>query len=257
MEITIEQVEFYILVLVRITAFIYAAPIFSISSVPNKAKVVLSVVLTLIVSTTIGTVALEYTGTIGLAGLVVKEFLVGLILGFFANVCTRILSFSGQLLDMEIGFSMANVLDPLSSAQVTVSGNLFTYLVMLTLLITDMYHYLIRAIIASFTVVPIGQAIFTGNLHEVMIKFINEFFIIGFRIILPVFSAILIVNVVLAILAKASPQMNMFVVGFQLKIIVGLLVVTILVTMIPAISNFIFEEMKTLMELVMLKLAGS
>jgi flagellar biosynthetic protein FliR len=76
-----------------------------------------------------------------------------------------------------------------------------------------------------------------------MVEFIKEYFIIGFRIILPIFAATLILNVILAILAKVAPQMNMFVIGIQLKIFVGLAVLFMVVALTPRVAEFIFDEM--------------
>lgn len=256
MEVTVENIEFYLLILVRISAFFFVAPIFSLKSVPFKVRAAISFFLTIIVAPIIGTSTVEYSSLIGLAGLVVKEFLVGILIGFFSDICIRIIGFAGQLMDTEIGFAMASVFDPVSNSQVTITGNLFTYLVMLTLLATNMHQYIIKAIVSSFRIIPITKAYFSPNLYKLMVNFMSDFFILGFRIVLPIFSAILIVNVVLAILAKVSPQMNMFVVGFQLKILVGLLTFLVVVTLIPSISQFVFGEMKTMIDAIMKGLAG-
>lgn len=257
MSITVENVEFYLLILVRMSAFIFTAPIFSIRSIPMSVKAAISVFLTMIVATLIPIETLTYTTVFGLAFLVFKEILVGLLIGFMASICTKIVSFSGQLLDMEIGFSMASAFDPINQNQVTVTGNLLTYLVMLTLLVTDLHYYLIRAIITTYRLIPVGKAIFSLGMYKIMVKFLVDFFVIGFRIILPVFAATLITNTVLGILAKVSPQLNMFVVGFQLKIFVGLLVLVVIVTMLPGITDYIMTEIKDMIEYTIRSLAGS
>ncbi|MDO5519467.1 MAG: flagellar biosynthetic protein FliR [bacterium] len=257
MGVTIENVEFYLLILIRISAFIFTAPIFSISSIPVKVKAALSVFLTMIVGPLITYEPLSYTTVYGFAGLVIKEFLVGLLVGYVASICTRIISFAGQLLDQDIGYSMANMFDPVNGQQVTVTSNLLSYFVLLVLLVTNMHYYLLRAIISTFTLIPMGQAKFSFDMYNILVRFLGDMFIIGFRIVLPIFASILIVNTVLAILAKVAPQMNMFVIGFQLKIIVGLLVLLVIVSTLPTIGNFIFEEMKEMLELIIKSLAGS
>ncbi len=257
MEITIENIEFYLLILIRISAFIYTAPIFSLKSIPVKVKAALSVFLTMVVGPLITYEPLSYTTVYGFAGLVLKEFLVGLLVGYVAAICTSIITFAGQILDQEIGYSMANMFDPINMQQVTVTSNLLHYLVLLVLLCTNMHYYLLRAIISTYTLVPIGKAQFSINMYNIIVKFMTDMFVIGFRIVLPIFASILIVNTVLAILAKVAPQMNMFVIGFQLKIIVGLLVLLVIVSTLPTIGNFIFEEMKDMLELIIKSLAGS
>lgn len=250
MNFTVENLEFILLILVRISAFIFAAPIFNLKNIPVKVKIGLSVFITILLVQVMDYQPLEYTGVIGYASLVLKEAIVGILIGYFANICSTIINFAGQIIDMEIGFSMVQVLDPVSQIQTTISGNFYSYLVTLMLLVTNLHHYLIRAIIDAYTLLPVGGVTISPNIYTLMIKFMTDYFIIGFRIVLPVFASILIVNVVLGILAKIAPQMNMFVIGLQLKIFVGLFILFLIVSLLPAVSDFIFNEMKTMIELI-------
>ena len=79
-----------------------------------------------------------------------------------------------------------------------------------------------------------------------MIGYITDYFVIGFRIILPIFSCILIINIVLGILAKVAPQINMFVVGMQLKLFVGLTVLFFILSLLSGVVDFLFKEMQTI-----------
>ncbi len=246
---TVEQLEFYILIIVRISAFVVSAPFLGISNIPGKVKVGLSVFLGIMAANSITYTPLEYIGVIGFAGLVIKEIIIGLSLGYISSICMYIVNFSGQMIDMEIGFSMANVLDPATKIQSTVTGNYYSYMVMFMMFVTNMHYYIIEAILDSFKLVPIGQVVLNDQMYLVAMKFIGDYFIIGFRIVLPVFAAILLINVVLGVLVRVAPQMNMFVIGMQLKIFVGLIILLLVVEMIPTVSEFIFDEMKTMMRL--------
>ncbi|MDF2944495.1 MAG: putative rane protein [Herbinix sp.] len=248
MTFTIENFEFYLLILVRITGFIYTAPFFSLKNVPTRIKVGLSIFMAAILFYTVPYNTPEYIGVLGFAVLVAKEALAGAIMGLFANIAYSIIAFSGQLIDMEIGFSMVNILDPITNVETTITANLYGYLVLLMMVITNLHHYFLRAIIDSFQVIAIGEANFNPGMYQLMTKFITEYFIIGFRIVLPVFAAILVVNTILAILAKIAPQMNMFVIGMQIKVFVGLIVLAVITTLIPSVADFIFNEMKTMLK---------
>lgn len=243
MSITVENLEFFFLILVRMSTFIFIAPFFGMTNIPVKVKAGLSIFLSILVFNIIGYTELEYVGTIGYAGLVIKEGITGFLIGFGASICTTILNFSGQLIDMEIGFSMVNVLDPVTRIQSTVTGNLYNYFVMLVFISTDFHYFLLTAIRDTYKLIPIGGAIMRPSLYMNMLKFLGDYFIIGFRIVLPIFATILLVNIVLAILAKVAPQMNMFVIGFQLKIFIGLLVLVFIINMIPSVADMIFNEM--------------
>lgn len=244
---SLDELVFFFCIMIRITGFVYTAPFFTLKNVPRHYKVGLSLALALVMYHALPYEPLVYNNVVDFALIVVKEVLAGVTLGFLGNICYQILSFSGQLIDMEIGFSMVNEYDPVTSATVTINSNLLNYSVMLVMMITFMHHYIVQALVDCFTVVPVGGVSFDPDIYKVAVKFIIDYFVIAFRIVLPVFAALLIVNTVLAILAKVSPQMNMFVVGMQLKVIVGLLVLYFVVQMIPSISDFIFNEMMEVM----------
>lgn len=247
MKFTVENLEIYLLVLIRISAFIMAAPIFSYSTIPRNVKVAISFFLTVIVIGFLPATSLEYNGVIGYSVLILKETVAGIVMGYLASVCVYIVNFAGQLIDMEMGFSMASSFDPTTNIQSTISGSFYMYMVMLTMIVTNMHHYLIRAIVDSFRYFSVGEAMIGDNAKNVLLDFMPNFFVIAFRIILPVFASMLIVNIVLGTLSKAAPQMNMFVIGMQLKVIVGLLVMVIMVETIPTVTDFIFSQMKDIL----------
>ena len=118
---------------------------------------------------------------------------------------------------------------------------------MLILVISGLHRYIIGAIVETFKVIPLGGVVFRAKIYDIVIDFMSDYFVIGFRIALPVFAATLLLNCVLAILAKVSPQMNMFVVGMQLKIFVGIFVILVTISMLPSVSNFIQNEIKTIL----------
>jgi flagellar biosynthetic protein FliR len=241
--------ESLLLILVRITAFIYVAPFFNLKNVPQKVKVGFSLFFTIILFPVVPVTEIEYQGVIGFSTLVIREALTGVIIGFFTNISYYILAFSGHMMDMEIGFSMVNELDPLTNIQTTITSNFYSYIVMLMMLVTNLHHYLIIAIADTFKIIPLGGATINPGLYELMVQFMKDYFIIGFRIILPVFASMLVVNVILAILAKVAPQINMFVIGIQLKTLLGLIVLLLIVGLIPVVSNFIFDEMISMMRM--------
>ncbi len=245
---TTEYLDVFLLILVRITTFIYVAPFFSLRDVPQRVKVGFSLFFAIILYQAVPVSAVRYQTVIEYALLVVNEALLGLIIGFFTNISYYILSFSGHFMDMEIGFSMVNEFDPVSSIQTTITSNFYTYLVMLMMLVTNLHYYIITALADTFRIIPVGEVVIKPEIYLLMLKFTKDYFIIGFRIVLPVFAATLILNSILAILAKIAPQMNMFVIGLQLKVLVGLSVLFLLVGFTPTVSDFIFQEMIDMMK---------
>lgn len=250
MTFSLANFEYFLLILVRITAFIYIAPIFSSRGVPNQVKIGLGAVVAVLLYNVVGHPALEYTSVVGYAIYVLKEGITGLLIGFGANICSSIILFAGNIMDMDIGFSMMTEFNPEMGTEVTISGSLYYYLVMLLLVGSDMHVYIIRAICDSFTVVPIGGAVFAwDNVLLAMVQYMTDLFVIAFRIFLPVFACTMILNCILGIMAKVAPQMNMFAVGMQLKVLVGLVVMFLTIFMIPGIADSIFTEIKKMVVL--------
>ncbi len=248
MEFTLGQFEFYLVILARISAFIYTAPFFSMNTVPQRIKIGLSAVLALLVFTLLPYQPLEYSGSIGYLGLVAMNVLAGVVLGLFANICTYILSFAGQIMDMQIGFSMATEYDPATRNTVSLTSNIYNYAVLLIMLVSRLHYYIIEAVVDSFELIPVSGVVLNAEIYKLMVQFVTDFCVIGFRITLPVFATIMIVNAVLAILAKVAPQMNMFVIGIQLKVLIGLAVLVVITLQLDAISDFVFDQMFSMLK---------
>lgn len=245
---TLQDFEYFFLILVRMSAFVAVAPYFSMSQVPRRVKSGIALSVSLLLWFVIPTETLVYETVIDYAAIVIKEAIVGLLIGFAASLCNYIILFAGRIIDMDMGFAMVNVFDPVTKEQVSISGTLYNYLIMLCLLCSGMHTYVLRALVDSYQLIPVNKAVFnTQGIYQGMLEFLSDYVIIGFRICLPIFMAIMILNVVLGVLAKVAPQMNMFVVGMQLKILVGLAVMFLTVYLLPSISNFIFSETKKML----------
>ncbi len=246
---SLANLEFFLLILVRITTFIYIAPFYGMRGVPNQVKIGLGIFTSMLVyQMALPKDLIVYQSVWGYAIIVMKEALTGLLIGFSTSICTSIIGFSGRIIDMETGLSMSNLMDPTTKEMSSITGVFYQYVIMLILIISGMYRYILTALIETFTLIPVNGAVFqTDRLLAAMVGFMRDYIMIGFRICLPVFAVMLLLNAVLGILAKVSPQMNMFAVGMQLKVLVGLCILFFTAGMIPGISNFIFTEMKKMM----------
>ncbi len=242
---TYADLEYFLLILVRITCFVYVAPFFSISNVPRRVKVGFSIFLAYLIFLSVDRNEVVYNTLLGYAVIVMKEALTGFLIGWGAQLCNTIASFAGSIADMEIGLSMVSLMDPATRQQATFTGVYYQYMFTLFMLITGMYRYLLQALIDTFTLIPVSGAVFKSEaLMASVVQFLGEYITIGFRIILPIFCTMLLLNCVLGILAKIAPQMNMFAVGMQLKVLVGLGIMFLTVRMLPGAADFVFERMK-------------
>lgn len=249
---SMKDFELFFLVLVRIASFLSVVPFFGMSNVPNRVKIGLSFFVSLITYQVIPMKQVEYSSILGYSAIVLQEVMCGLILGFSAYICTTIIYFAGGIMDMDMGLSMATMFDPTTKTQSTITGTLYNYILLLLLLVSDMHLYLLGAIIDSYRLIPVGKTNFQWeSLVQSMIKYMTDSVVIAFRIVLPVFVCIMILNCVLGIMAKVSPQMNMFSIGMQLKLLVGLVVIYLVVRLMPHVANYIFKEVKVMIVSVM------
>ena len=246
---SVAELEFYLLVFCRVSAMMFVAPFYGNRGIPARTKIGLSMfVAYLIYQVMPEHQVLPYETVYGYAVLVLKELLAGLLMGYGCNICTTIINFSGKIIDMETGLSMASLVDPSTLQEMSISGMLYQYGLLLMLVVSGMYQYLLKALAETYTLIPVGEAVFPpGALMEVMLKFLADYILIGFRICLPLFAAMIALNAILGILAKVAPQMNMFAVGIQLKVFLGLVVLYITTVMLPGMSEMIYTVMKTMM----------
>ncbi len=247
------ELEFFLLVLMRVTSFIFAAPFFSMTGTPRRVRVALGVFIAILLyRLDLPHETLEYQSVLGYSVLVIKEMTVGILVGFSAQICTQIMNFAGRNIDMNIGLSMMSMMDPTTRENTSITGIYLNYFSMLILLISGLYQFLIRALADTYRLIPVGGAVFNQErLLHVLTVFLSDYLIIGFRISLPIFCVIMIVNVVLGILAKVAPQLNMFAVGIQIKLLLGLATLFLTVAILPGATDFIMVQMKKLVTQVM------
>lgn len=236
----------FILVFVRMTGLFVIAPIFGRRNLPAYFKIGFSLLLALIVINTIKIPDLEnYISIYQFALVVIKEFVVGITLGYVSYIVFSGIYMAGQLIDMQIGFGVVNVFDPISNIQVPITANFYYIITMLLFLTVNGHHYLILALYDSYKYIPLGSAVFSTSLMDDIIRNFTNMFILGFRIGAPIIAAILITDVVLGVISRTIPQINIFVVGMPLKILVGILVIILTIPMFIGFVDYMINGMNS------------
>lgn len=249
-EVALNYWEVFLLIVVRIASFVYTAPFFNMANTPQRTKLGLTFFISVIIFTLIPERTVEYNSIIEYATMVVKESVVGLLLGFSCNICVHTITFAGHVMDTNIGLSMASMYDPTLKEQTSISGTLYYYTTFLMLMISGLHHFLISAIVDTYTIIPVNGMGVNMSLYTSMLTLVADYFIIGFRIALPIFVSVMVVNCVLGILTKVASQLNMFAVGIQIKIIVGFIVMYLTISLLPHVANFIYQNMRAAMKLI-------
>ncbi|MDR1913287.1 MAG: flagellar biosynthetic protein FliR [Clostridiales bacterium] len=229
---------------VRILAFIIILPVLSGANMNNMAKLTFSLLVSLLLVSSGNIAEVSYLNTpLGYALLILQEFFTGFILGFMAFIAFNLVFFAGQLLDFQIGFSMVSVFDPITQVQVPIIGNLYFMIICAMLVQTGGFHKLLAVIFYSYEALPIGKAEILQNpaLMNDLLGLMTNFLIVAFQTAMPILGAILIVDVAMGLLVKAVPQMNVFVVGMPIKLLVGLLLLILTAPILSETYNAVFE----------------
>lgn len=242
----------FLLIFCRITAFFVVAPVFSAKNVPNQFKIGLSFFITLIVFSTIDPSSMTFDGVYLVA--IMKEIVIGLLIGFVAYLFFTVVQISGSFIDMQMGFSMANIIDPMTGTQSPILGNLKFMLAVLLFISMNGDHYFIHAIVDSYKWVPLSNEafahIYNGQVSEFLLQSFATVFLLAFQMAAPMIAALFLIDVGLGILARTAPQFNIFVIGMPLKVLVGFILLTLL---FPSFLN-LFSDLFTMMFNAMQKL---
>jgi len=240
----LNHVDTFLLVFVRMTGLFVVAPIFGRRNVPVQLKIGISFILTIILFNTMLLSIPDYFNSIYQYGfLIVREFLVGITLGYVAYLAFTAIYIAGQLIDMQMGFGMVNVLDPISNIQVPITANLYFLISMIIFLTLNGHHMLIKALFDSYTHVPLGSAVFTANLWDNALRIFINAFLLGLKIAAPIIAAVIVTDVALGVMVKSIPQLNVFIVGMPLKIALGLIVMLITMPIFVSLVNSLIDNM--------------
>ena len=242
---TYGDLEYFLLIFIRVISFVYTAPFFSMSNTPRNVRIGFSFFVAILLYQSVPRQIIVYDTLIGYSIIVMKEVLTGLLIGFAANLCASVVSFAGHIADMEMGLSMTSMLDPTTRETATITGIYYNYMILLMLMISGMHRYLIQALAETYILIPVnGMVMRSDALLSAMIEFMANYIIIGFRICLPIFAVMIILNAALGVLAKVSPQLNMFAVGIQMKVLTGLSILFLSTAMLPGAADFIYSQMR-------------
>lgn len=235
-DMILNHYQLLLLIFVRVSGVFIFSPFFSSQNVPNIMKIGLSYSLALLIAIS-RPIDIDIGNHILLI-VILKELMVGIIIGFISYVYMSAFYVLGQIIDMKIGFGMANVIDPQNKIQVPLMGNFYYILAFLFMLLINGHHIIINALVDSYNYIPLGKLVYDENAMEIIVNGLVRAFEIGFKLSFPVVAIIFLTDIVLGIMAKTIPQMNVFVVGMPLKIFIGLAIIMIT---IPIFYNSIVE----------------
>ena len=228
----------FLMITGRMAGFVVFNPIFGRRGIPNIVKAGFILMLSLCVFAMTPT-RIEVPNTLlGLAFTFLMELFLGYVLGLVVNFFFYVPLMAGSVIDMQMGLSMASTYDPASGIQVTATSSLLNIFMSLLFFAANGHHTLIRIFFSSGLVVPFGAVSLGDEFYAAMIQIFIDCTILGIKLSMPILAAEMMGQVGMGILMKAIPQINVFAINIELKVIVGLAMLLIL--LVP-FSEFLLD----------------
>jgi flagellar biosynthetic protein FliR len=249
-QISPEQIEILSLIFLRVSAMIITVPVLGNRSVPLKIKGGLSIIITFLLFPFIQYHVTSYA----ILPLVLKmtgEVFIGIIIGLTGRLLFAGVQLAGQLIGFQMGFAIVNVVDPVTSSQVSIISQLQYLLAMLIFLAVNGHHIFLYAIIESYNMIPPFSFHFSGQLMQSIITLSKDIFVVAIKTGAPVITILLLTSVGLGLIARTVPQINIFIVGFPLKIAIGLIGIGLTLPLFAKIVGTLFLSFDGKLKLLM------
>lgn len=245
------------LVFIRLATFFLVVKAFYPSGTPKVLKGVLGIILSFFVISGIETNSLlEISSNYMLIMAIISEVMSGLILGFVIELIFEVAKMAGAFMDGQIGLSMLNMMNPISKTNVTLLANVAYYISLLIFFIIDGHHVLIRGLIASFDVIPIGKTIVFQDSFSLILESFSKYFLIGVRIALPIIIIVLLTDICMALISRTVPAINVMILGMPVRMTVGLIVFVLSLPIFIKIMTYAFGTIPDLMSDILKSLSG-
>jgi len=220
-----EIMSFY-LTFFRVSIVLFLLPFYGSNSIPNTIKAALALAITLAIWP-----QLSFPGSMfpaspwNIAVMLIGEVALGMTLALMVRILFTAVQTGGHIIGFQMGFAMVNVVDPLTGVSEAVTAHFLYMCTMLTFLALNGHLYLLQALASSFEYVPPGKFLINATIANLVFVYSKQLFVLAIKIAAPVMVAVFLVDLALALISKAAPQMNVLVLGFPVKISVGFIFV--------------------------------
>jgi len=211
----------FLLALIRVGGIISTAPVFGDANVPAQLKIILAFILALIIHPFIPPIQVFPTQIHHYLLLVGSELLIGMVLGYIGKMLFAAVELGGSLISVQMGLGMANVVDPSSQEQVSLIAQFESILATMIFLIMDAHHIVLHGLVRSYQLIPPGNAVLGSEVMQEIVRLSSGIFVVGFQLGAPLIVSLLLANLILGLLSRSVPQIQVFVVGFPLTLFLG------------------------------------
>jgi flagellar biosynthetic protein FliR len=242
--VPIQQFQNFLLCLARVIALVAAIPVFAGNQISGQIKVGLSVTTALLLFPMMAPYTPKVAFTLTEFGLlIVNEVLLGAMIGLVAQLVFTAVSFGGTVIGYQMGFAAANIFDPQTTQQLSLMSQFINILALMAFLALDIHHFFFRIIVESYILLPPGYLDFSQGAVQELMRMGSHMFALGVKFSAPVLALLLIANLVLGILARVFPQLNVFMLSFPINIGVAFLVIGLTLNAMFAVLRREFDTM--------------
>lgn len=242
--IPVEQFQTFLVVTSRIAGFIGAIPVFSSAQTPARIKTALVFATSLMLFPLMaGGVPTVDFSPLPFGLLMVSELLLGLLLGLVARLIFTAVEFGATVIGYQMGFAAANVFDPTGQRQVALISQFQNVFAILIFLAIDGHHLFLRTAVMSYDLLPPGQLNFAGEAVPYLMQLTSHMFAIGVQFSAPVLAVLLLSGLILGVLARVFPQLNVFLLSFPINIGTAFVVIALTLNMIATLIRREFDTL--------------
>lgn len=239
----------FILVFLRMLSFFIIVPVFFPKGTPNILKVTFTLILSLMIISSMDYSSINVpNNNFAFMLKCMTEVTTGLVFAYITNLCFFSIRLAGQLMDLQVGFAMINMFDPTLNSNATLLEHMFYWFSVILFFTIDAHHILIKALMQSFDVVNLGQFILSQESVMVVIKTFIDFFALGLKIAIPIVLIIILTDLVLGLVARTVPSLNVMILGLPLKILVGLASVALMLPIIAKLIVMAFNQFPSIID---------
>lgn len=214
----------WLLVFMRVTAFLLVLPFFSAVNFPATMRVAIGALTALLLAPLLPPFPLGKLSLFSLIGVMIQEVSIGLLLGFVSRMVFYAVDLAGNVVSTEMGLNLAALFNPLTRQSEQAPGLILFFLAAVVMLTLDLHHWMLAGFERTYSVLPIGQAHLNAALFETVVKHTSLIFVVALQISAPVMAVSFVITLVFAILSRAVPQMNVFAESFGFRVAGGLVV---------------------------------
>lgn len=242
--VPLQQFQNFLICASRVGALIGAIPVFSSRQIPPQVKLglIFGTALLLFPIMAPYTPDASYS-PVELGLLMANEILIGLMIGLTANLIFTAVNFAGTIIGYQMGFAAANVFDPQTTQQLSLMSQFQNVLTILIFLALNVHHMFFRVIVESYQLLPPGYLDFSGGAVELLMDLGSRMFLLGVKFSAPILVILLLSNMVLGIMARVFPQLNVFMLSFPINIGIALIVIGLTLSSMVLILSREFDTM--------------